>query len=100
MHRKAYVTRETPAGTLEEQINRQLVRIRPGRLGWGRGPEYRGSRLIPGEGRGLSWKSTQEVTKAEGLAMSLTTPESVQKLQAALHDKAKKSPDLDRKSVV
>ena len=24
--------------------------------------------------------------------MSLTTPESVQKLQAALHDKAKKSP--------
>ncbi len=26
--------------------------------------------------------------------MSLTTPESVQKLQAALHDKAKKSPDV------
>ena len=26
--------------------------------------------------------------------MSLTTPESVQKLQAALHDKAKKSPDF------
>src|ERR1035441_9491063 len=38
MHRKAYVTRETPAVTLEEQINRQLVRIRPGRLGWRRGP--------------------------------------------------------------
>jgi hypothetical protein len=26
--------------------------------------------------------------------MSLSTPESVQKLQAALHDKAKKSPDF------
>jgi len=49
---------------------------------------------MPVEERGLSWKSTQEVTKAEGLAMSLTTPESVQKLQAALHGKAKKSPDF------
>src|SRR5665811_1961752 len=49
---------------------------------------------MPGEGRGLSWKPTQEVTKTEGLAMSLTTPESVQKLQTALHDKAKKSPDF------
>jgi group II intron reverse transcriptase/maturase len=49
---------------------------------------------MPVEGRGLGWKSTQEVTKTEGLAMSLTTPESVQKLQAALHDKAKKSPDF------
>jgi retron-type reverse transcriptase len=28
------------------------------------------------------------------LALSLTTPESVQKLQAALHDKAKRSPDF------
>jgi group II intron reverse transcriptase/maturase len=34
------------------------------------------------------------VTKEEGLAMSLATPESVQKLQAALHDKAKRSPSL------
>src|ERR1039458_2036047 len=49
---------------------------------------------MPGEGRGLSWKQTQEVTKTEGLAMSLTTPESVQKLQTALHDKAKRSPDF------
>jgi len=30
----------------------------------------------------------------EGLAVSLATPESVQKLQRALHDKAKKSPDF------
>src|ERR1700688_2055668 len=49
---------------------------------------------MPGEGRGLSWKSTQDVTKTKGLVMSLTTPESVQKLQAALHDRAKKSPDF------
>src|ERR1035438_9679267 len=49
---------------------------------------------MPGEGRSLSWKPTQEVTKTEGLAMSLSTPESVQKLQAALHDKAKESPDF------
>jgi hypothetical protein len=47
-----------------------------------------------GKGRSLSWKQTQEVTKTEGLAMSLATPESVQKLQTALHDKAKRSPDL------
>jgi len=49
---------------------------------------------MPVEGRGLSWKQTQEVTKTEGLVMSLATPESVQKLQTALHDKAKKSPDF------
>src|SRR5271156_5721827 len=49
---------------------------------------------MPVEGRGLSWKQTQEVTKEEGLAMSLVTPESVQKLQTALHDKAKKSPNF------
>jgi hypothetical protein len=49
---------------------------------------------MPVEGRGLSWKQTQEVTKTQGLVMSLATPESVQKLQTALHDKAKKSPDF------
>src|SRR5579864_6268559 len=49
---------------------------------------------MPVEGRDLSWKSTQEVTKTEGLVMSLITPESVQKLQAALHGKAKKSSDF------
>src|SRR6516164_1319842 len=48
---------------------------------------------MPVEERDLSWKQTQEVTKTRGLAMSLATPESVQKLQAALHDKAKKSPN-------
>ena len=49
---------------------------------------------MPVEGRDLSWKQTQEVTKRRGLAMSLATPESVQKLQTALHDKAKRSPDF------
>src|SRR6202171_395408 len=49
---------------------------------------------MPGEGRSLSWKPTQEVTKTEGLAMTLATPESIQQLQTALHDKAKKSPDF------
>jgi RNA-directed DNA polymerase len=34
------------------------------------------------------------VTKEEGLTTSLATPESIQKLQTALHDKAKKSPDF------
>jgi RNA-directed DNA polymerase len=34
------------------------------------------------------------VTKEEGLTISLATPESIQKLQTALHDKAKKSPDF------
>src|SRR5262252_625922 len=46
------------------------------------------------EGRGLSWKETQEATKTEGLVMNLTTPESVQKLQTALHDKAKEAPNF------
>src|SRR4030081_4036989 len=36
----------------------------------------------------------QEATKTEGLALSLTTPASVQKLQTALHDKAKESPSF------
>ena len=49
---------------------------------------------MPVEERDLSWKQTQEVTKTRGLAMSLATPESVQKLQTALHDKAKRSPDF------
>ena len=49
---------------------------------------------MPVEGRGLSWKRTQEATKTEGLALNLTTPASVQKLQTALHAKAKEAPDF------
>jgi group II intron reverse transcriptase/maturase len=49
---------------------------------------------MPVEGRSLSWKETQEATKTEGLTMSLATPVSVQKLQTALHAKAKESPSF------
>src|SRR6516165_8865651 len=49
---------------------------------------------MPVEGRGLSGKETQEATKTEGLTLSLSTPESVQKLQTALHDKAKEAPNF------
>src|SRR6201997_2965267 len=49
---------------------------------------------MPVEQRGLSWKETQEATKTEGLTLSLSTPESVQKLQTALHDKAKEAPNF------
>jgi RNA-directed DNA polymerase len=49
---------------------------------------------MPVEGRGLSWKETQEATKAEGLTMSPVTPASVQKLQTALHAKAKEAPSF------
>src|ERR1700746_2023320 len=49
---------------------------------------------MPEEGRGLSGKETQEATKTEGLVSNLTTPASVQKLQTALHDKAKESPNF------
>src|SRR5450759_3171025 len=46
-------TREAPA-VIAVQINRQLARARPGRMGWRRGSKYRGSRVTPVEGRGLS----------------------------------------------
>src|SRR3981189_3110001 len=43
---------------------------------------------MPVEGRGLSSRQTQQVARARRLG-NLTTPESVQKLQKALHAKAK-----------
>ena len=52
----------------------------------------RESRVMPVEEKHLSWKQTQEVTRREGLAMSLAPQASVQKLQTALHAKAKGSP--------
>ena len=52
--REPDATREAPAVIAEVVVNRQLVRVRPGRLGWRRGPQYRRSRVMPGEGRGLS----------------------------------------------
>jgi RNA-directed DNA polymerase len=49
---------------------------------------------MPGEGRRLSGKETQEATKTEGLTRSRATPASVQKWQMALHAKAKESPSF------
>src|SRR5580765_899292 len=43
---------------------------------------------MPVEGRGLSSRQTQQVARDGGLG-NLTTPTSVQKLQTALHAKAK-----------
>src|SRR3989304_9985651 len=47
---------------------------------------------MPVEERGLGSRTTQDVARAGRLAMSLTPPLKVQKLQAALHAKAKGSP--------
>ena len=43
---------------------------------------------MPGEGRGLSSRPTQDVVR-DGRVGNLATPKSVQKLQTALHAKAK-----------
>src|SRR5689334_23493109 len=43
---------------------------------------------MPGEGRGLSSRRTHDVARDRGLG-NLATPKSVQKLQTALHAKAK-----------
>jgi RNA-directed DNA polymerase len=53
--------------------------MKPGNAGGGKEPQL---------------KETQEATKTEGLTLSLSTPESVQKLQTALHDKAKEAPSF------
>jgi hypothetical protein len=52
-HRGLDATRETPAVIAQGAVNEQLVRARLGRLGWRRGSYYRGSRVMPVEGRGL-----------------------------------------------
>src|SRR5262249_34042773 len=44
-------------------INRMPARDRPGALGWRRGSQYRGSRVTPVEGRGLSSRRTQHVVR-------------------------------------
>jgi hypothetical protein len=52
-HRRPDATREAPA-VIAVGINWQLARARPGRVGWRRGSQYRGIRVTPTEGRGLS----------------------------------------------
>src|SRR5713101_2397074 len=92
-HRGPEATREAPAvivsrdqlATRESQAGpygvteRLAIPMKPGNAGGGKGPQL---------------KETQEATKTEGLAMNLTTPASVQKLQTALHVKAKESPSF------
>lgn len=46
------------------------------------------------EGRGLGSSPAQEAARAGRLAVSLTTPPKVRKLQAALHAKAKEEPEF------
>jgi group II intron reverse transcriptase/maturase len=49
---------------------------------------------MPAEGRGLSSRPAQDAARDREIGVSLRTPETVQKLQAALHAKAKGSPDF------
>ena len=64
------------------------VRDRPGALGWRRGSLYRRSRAMPVEGRDLSSRQTQYVVKDLEIGQPINSV-SVQKLQKALHAKAK-----------
>ena len=48
---------------------------------------------MPGEGRGLSSRPTQDVVRGTWRLGDLATPKSVQKLQTALHAKAKAEAD-------
>src|SRR5438552_11439688 len=53
--------------------------------------------MKPGNAGGGKWpqlKANARSDEGGGIDVSLTTPESVQKLQKALHDKAKESPDF------
>jgi hypothetical protein len=44
-HRRPDATREAPA-VIAGMVNRQLVRARPGRMGWRRGSYYQGSLFV------------------------------------------------------
>ena len=43
--------------------NLEPVTVRQGAMGWRRGPYYRGSRVMPAEGRGLGSRLVLEVAK-------------------------------------
>ncbi|NLX12188.1 MAG: group II intron reverse transcriptase/maturase [Phycisphaerales bacterium] len=49
---------------------------------------------MPVEGRGLGSRQTSEAATVRRLAVGLTTPETIERLQAALHAKAKRAPDF------
>ena len=68
---------------------RQPARVSPGRSGWRRGPQYRGSRVTPVEERDLSSRAAHDGGRDVGTGVSLSASERVQRLQTALHAKAK-----------
>ena len=80
-----------PRAWSSAKTNRKPVTDRPGALGWRRGSYYRGSRVMPVEGRNLSSEPTLKVERDRRLG-NLSTPKSVQELQTALHAKAKEEP--------
>ena len=49
---------------------------------------------MPAEGRGLSSRQASEAATVRRLAVGLATPETIERLQAALHAKAKRTPDF------
>ena len=49
---------------------------------------------MPAEGRGLSSRQAHDVAQDREIGVNLTTPQTVRKLQTALHAKAKGSPSL------
>jgi hypothetical protein len=71
-------TRESQAGPYG-MAERLVVPMKPGNSGGGKASVER---------------KRKKQQRTEGLAMSLTTPLSVQKLQTALHDKVKGSPNF------
>ena len=71
-------TRESQAGPYGV-AERSVRPMKPGNAGGGKGPQLKGNARSDEDG---------------GIDVSLTTPESVQKLQTALHDKAKGSPNF------
>src|SRR5215468_7852921 len=68
--------------------NRTPARDRPGALGRRRGSQYRGSRVMPGEGRDLSSRRTQDVVKDLEIGQPINS-EECSETQKALHAKAK-----------
>ena len=71
-------TRESQAGPYGV-AERSVRPMKPGNAGGGKGPQLKGNARSDEDG---------------GIGVSLTTPASVQKLQNALHDKAKESPSF------
>src|SRR5688500_14967660 len=62
-------------------------------MGWRRGPQYRGSRVMPVEGRDLGFRvSARRSQGPMTIGEQPTNLDKVQQFQAVLHAKAKGSP--------